>query len=79
MHSLFLVNPNHKSPGLVSQLMENLFDNIHQNVLVVLRNLILILDGIEKCRTPDCLPDAKGSDHMTNKNDGANLWNGFEW
>ena len=62
------------SPGLMSQLMDYHFDNMHR---FVLWNLKLILCGIVKSRIPDCLPDAKGSDHMTNENDGANVWVGF--
>ena len=60
-----------QSPDLMSQLRENRFDNMHR---FVSWNSKLILYGIEKSRTPDCLPDAKGSDHRTNKNDGANVW-----
>ena len=62
------------SPGLMSQLMDYRFDNMHRFVVL---NLKLILCGIVKSRIPDCLPDAKGSDHMTNENDGANVWVGF--
>ena len=59
----------------MSQLRENQFDNMHR---FVSWNSKLILCGIEKSRTPDCLPDAKGSDHMTKINDGANVWVGFK-
>ena len=63
-----------QSPGLMSQLMDYRFDNMHRFVVL---NLKLILCGIVMSRTPDCLPDAKGSDHMTKKNDGANVWVGY--
>ena len=58
----------------MNQLMDYRFDNMHRFVVL---NLKLILCGIVKSRIPDCLPDAKGSDHMTNENDGANVWVGF--